>query len=328
MSTIMELNKETANRLWVKQFGKRQKAFDFAGREIAKAAYNDRKSDFGWNVDHILPESKGGKTADHNLICCNIKTNDEKADRFPAFKANGNLFEIQRRENHYEIIPKSLNTNDTQPEQKSINFYDVAQGLKCWKKSKPINNEFFLAYANIYLKVSNGSDSTINQFCKFIGELFESDNIYVKKNAAYITYPSSTYITFTILNFDVPYKEDSEEWLNRCILLNTYREYLIVKTEIRELTIKCGLCCYETEVEMRSRINDDIINNQYPAFTDSLVINELIKNNTSAIKAITEKDVCSSITSWQHINQKPDKWYKYNIVFSKLSKNIQKHLNK
>ena len=36
MNKTMELNKETANRLWVKQFGKRQKAFDFAGREIAK----------------------------------------------------------------------------------------------------------------------------------------------------------------------------------------------------------------------------------------------------------------------------------------------------
>ena len=106
MNKTMELNKETANRLWVKQFGKRQKAFDFAGREIAKASYNDRNSNFGWNVDHILPESRGGKTADHNLICCSIKTNDEKADRFPAFKANGKQFEIQRRENHYEIIEK------------------------------------------------------------------------------------------------------------------------------------------------------------------------------------------------------------------------------
>ena len=38
MNNTMELNKETANRLWVKQFGKRQKAFDFAGREIAKSS--------------------------------------------------------------------------------------------------------------------------------------------------------------------------------------------------------------------------------------------------------------------------------------------------
>ena len=66
---FMNLNKETALRLWTKQFGKRQKALDFAGREIAKAAYNDRNSNYGWNVDHIFPLSRGGKTADYNLIC-------------------------------------------------------------------------------------------------------------------------------------------------------------------------------------------------------------------------------------------------------------------
>jgi hypothetical protein len=43
MNKTMELNKETANRLWVKQFGKRQKAFDFAGREIAKASLQRQK---------------------------------------------------------------------------------------------------------------------------------------------------------------------------------------------------------------------------------------------------------------------------------------------
>ena len=55
MKKPMDLNKETAMRLWVKQFGKRQKATDFAGREMAKAAYNDRGSKYGWNVDHIFP---------------------------------------------------------------------------------------------------------------------------------------------------------------------------------------------------------------------------------------------------------------------------------
>lgn len=34
----MNLNKETALRLWTQQFGKRQKAHDFAGRGIEKAA--------------------------------------------------------------------------------------------------------------------------------------------------------------------------------------------------------------------------------------------------------------------------------------------------
>ena len=103
MKKLMYLNKETAIRLWTQQFGKKQKAIDFAGREIAKAAYNDRNSNYGWNVDHILPQSRGGKTADYNLICYHIQTNDEKADKFPCFKANTEEFEIQKRQNHFEI---------------------------------------------------------------------------------------------------------------------------------------------------------------------------------------------------------------------------------
>lgn len=99
----MDLNQETAMRLWNKSFGKETKVKDFTGRTIAKGAYNDRNSEFGWNVDHILPQSRGGKTADHNLVCCHILTNDEKADKFPAFKANGINFEIVKVENHYEI---------------------------------------------------------------------------------------------------------------------------------------------------------------------------------------------------------------------------------
>ena len=65
---FMNLNKETALRLWTKQFGKRQKALDFAGREIAKAAYNDRNSNYGWNVDHIFPLSRGGKRQTDFLV--------------------------------------------------------------------------------------------------------------------------------------------------------------------------------------------------------------------------------------------------------------------
>ncbi len=219
MNKTMELNKETANRLWVKQFGKRQKAFDFAGREIAKASYNDRNSNFGWNVDHILPESRGGKTADHNLICCSIKTNDEKADRFPAFKANGKQFEIQRRENHYEIIEKSRKT-ENQYLDDFVNFYDVAWGLKCWKKCKPDEREVFVAFAKIKLEVSYEETSTINKFREFIKKMFDTSNIYEDRNINYSSFGSTT-VVFTIVNYNVPSKEDSEEWLNLCVLLNT-----------------------------------------------------------------------------------------------------------
>ncbi len=317
MIKTMELNKETANRLWVKQFGKRQKAFDFAGREIAKASYNDRNSDFGWNVDHILPESKGGKTADHNLICCSIKTNDEKADRFPAFKANGKLFEIQRRQNHYEILPKSPNVRNEFNEKSAVNFYDVAQGVEYWKQCKSEDNEVFIAYSKIQLRVSNGSPSAINRFRAFIKELFDTDSIY----ESHVTYSNSSFVTFTVVNFDVPLKEDSEEWLNRCILLNTYRHYLIAQTAIEEIHILCGLCNYDSETNMRSNIYNDIINQQVQ-LTENLVINESIKINTSAEKKL--KDIESSTLGL--CSSAPYGCYPYNIVFTKLNDNLQKYI--
>ena len=99
----MDINKDTAMRLWAKTFGNKTHVKDFAGRTIDKCAYNSRNSEYGWNVDHILPVSKGGKSTDNNLVCCHVLTNDEKADRFPGFKANGIAFNIVKVENHYEI---------------------------------------------------------------------------------------------------------------------------------------------------------------------------------------------------------------------------------
>ena len=84
-------------------FGKKTNTIDYARREIKKGAYNNRNSQYGWNVDHILPISKDGKTADHNLICCHVLTNHEKADSFPLFNANGQKFKIVKKHRHYEI---------------------------------------------------------------------------------------------------------------------------------------------------------------------------------------------------------------------------------
>ena len=142
----MELNHETAMRLWTKQFGKSNEVLDYAGRKMMKGAYNQRNSQFGWNVDHILPESKGGKTTDANLICCHILTNDEKADKFPAFVANGKRFNAVRVENHYEIhqVEESYDENSAGPKEEAeepINLYDSASGIRLFKKFKGIQNK-------------------------------------------------------------------------------------------------------------------------------------------------------------------------------------------
>ena len=39
-NNLMDLNRETAMRLWVKTYGKETKVHDFAGRRMVKGAYN------------------------------------------------------------------------------------------------------------------------------------------------------------------------------------------------------------------------------------------------------------------------------------------------
>lgn len=314
MKQIMELNKETASRLWVQQFGKRQKTIDFAGREIAKAAYNDRNSNYGWNVDHILPLSRGGKTADHNLICCHILTNDEKADKFPCFKANTKAFEIKKRQNHYEITAKIVCPE--KEEDEVINFLDVAQGLECWKQCKSNNRSVFVGYVKIRVEISNQSDQLLERYRKFLMELFETEIIFAEDISVgymnrYDRLHNRIYV-FTVLVDNVPTKEDTENLLDDCITLNTYSTYFISNTGFEDIQIVCGIKCYNSYLEMSLNYKKDFVENGVQ-FIGSLAIDELVKINTSA-----EKELKNNIA------QKG--FYPYNYTFTKLEKNLEKYI--
>ena len=76
----MEINKDTAMKLWDEKFGKETEACDYTGREILKAAYGQEGSQYGWNIDHIKPKSRGGTDRIDNLQIVHISTNKEKAD--------------------------------------------------------------------------------------------------------------------------------------------------------------------------------------------------------------------------------------------------------
>ena len=306
METFMEVNKETAHRLWVQQFGKKQKAVDFAGREIAKAAYNDRNSDFGWNVDHIYPESKGGKTADYNLICCHILTNDEKANK-SSFTANGKKFEIQKKQNHYEIVLCSDEHKDIPQGDDVINFLDSAQGIDFWKHHTANQSKVFVGFVKIQVEVPNDKTSFLNRFENFLIELFETKAIFVKEENYY--YYSKRYC-FTVLIYDVDKKEDTENLLDDCIILNTYRKYFEGKNLIKSLKIICGLKCYESNFAMSLNIQDEVINRDFE-FIDVLAIDELVKINTTANKKLSD-------------TQERYGLYPYNYVFTELDKNLSK----
>lgn len=319
MKKLMNSNKETAIRLWTQQFGKRQKAFDFAGREIAKAAYNDRNSNYGWNIDHILPLSRGGKTADHNLICCHILTNDEKADRFPCFKANTKEFEIQKRQNHYEIFEKA--PEQREQEDEAVNFLDVAQGLKCWKQCKPYGGKTFVGYVKIRVKIANVSQQLLERYEKFLVELFDTENIFVD----YILQPPGLLLTgirygrqhnqdyiFTVIAGNVPTIEDTENLLDDCVTLNTYSAYFISKTGFENIQIICGMKCYDSCFEMSLNCKKDIVDKQVQ-FIGSLAIDELVKISTSA-----EKELKGIFPQ--------NGFYPYDFTFTKLKKNLEKYI--
>lgn len=313
----MELNKENALRLWNKQIGKKNKGVDFAGREIAKAAYNDRNSKYGWNVDHIMPASRGGKTADHNLICCNIKTNDEKADRFPAFKANGKAFEIRKRENHYEIFDKAENEIKVshKKESQGINFMDSAQGISFWNKCKENSEEFWLGYVKIKISSNNlGYDLScvIEKFRTFIGELFSNCTISSEKKSNHFYAfgkPIYSQCEFTVLDFDIPLQKDIENLLNLSIILNTYSQAYFKPKYSCEISIYCGAKVYQSKSEVS--LNDIENNLRGISFEESLAIDELVKINSSADEEI----------DWNHDGYG---FYPYNYTFKKLEKNLQK----
>ena len=314
---FMDLNRETAMRLWNKTFGRESKAKDFAGRMMAKGAYNDRNSEFGWNVDHILPQSRGGVTADHNLVCCHILTNDEKADRFPCFTTNGIPFEIRKVQNHYEIYTRSKGM-ESEIESDDVDFYDSAAGVRLFKRLKGVQNrKRLVGTVFVYLKaVSNGA---VNDF---IEHIFDAEHIsYNRYNNWYnaLPYRTDSYplnVKITISNLDLPYQSYVSELLDKCVLLNTYLSSFFLERDcIKGFGIWYRVDCFErTTIPERpdSQKLDEVHFTQDP---NALYVSDLVLINTEAGKKV-QKDPYSS-----------SEYTKYNCVFTSLQKNLKKEVS-
>lgn len=304
----MELNRETAMRLWNKTFGKKTKVKDFAGREIVKGAYNDRSSDYGWNVDHILPQSRGGKTADHNLICCHILTNDEKADRFPAFKANESVFEIIKVENHYEIRQKQNNTNQEETDEE-LNFYDSASGIRFFKKLKGIQNKKRFV-GSILVRLQGVINNAV---IDFIERFFDEENISYSMSYGM----DHNEIKILATNYNMPFQEDTSKLLDKCVLLNTYMaDYFLPMEYILKYDICYQVNYFEEKQNMyleSQKINFDDIS---PSLDNSLFINKLVYENTDA--KYKEKE----------LNFEKYTFCEFDYFDEKLSKNLRKEISK
>lgn len=310
---FMDLNHETAMRLWNKSFGKDLKVIDFAGRQIAKCAYNDRNSDYGWNVDHILPQSKGGATADYNLICCHIKTNDEKADSFPVFKANEKSFEIVKVQNHYEIRNKSGNENEAEVEGDNINFFDSGAGIQFIDNLYDVElEERYVDSAFIFLQSLDDSYT----LPKFIEKLFENYNVSFSKDTTF--YYLNNFIV-EIHNYDSPSTDDSQYFLDNLILLNTYLKcYFMPLETISNYKIICREDCYDEDNNIYNSIKqtDDNVKRTIQArdfWSNAIEINDTIIKNTDA-----KKKVSPSISEYTF----------YDYYYTKLAKDLEKEASR
>lgn len=303
----MDLNRETAMRLWGKSFGKVTKVKDFAGREIVKGAYNDRNSDYCWNVDHVLPQSQGGKTADYNLVCCHMLTNDEKADKFPCFTANDIRFEIVKVENHYEIRRADKTSPPIAEHDDSVNFYDSAAGIRFFKDLKGIQNKP-VHTSSVLIRIQNLSSTAV---VEFIENIFDSEHISFSRVSTW----NGEEIRILIHNYYAPNKFDSEEMLNKCVLLNTFFTHYFCPLEYvkgydiyyrdDDFDSKKTMCEKSELMDFRS-INGRI--------TNTVHLNDAAIANTSAAEKIT-------------INPRSE-YSEYNFVFTTLSKNLDKEVNK
>ncbi len=323
----VELNRETAMRLWNVSFGNETRVMDFAGRTMAKGAYNDRNSEFGWNLDHILPQSKGGKTADYNLVCCHIRTNDEKADRFPTFRANDQSFQVVKVENHYEI--RSLESFISGCEAEGgieVNFMDSASGLREFKRLVGKQNRKRLV-GNVLVRLRKVQNTAL---VEFVEKLFADENVTISSAgpAETILYSSIVMPDITesvvlqdtgevrmlICDYQMTDSDGVVGLLDKCILLNTYLgSYFVPRRFIEEYDIYYRVMEYDNSRDMVSDVRPWNIENVYDKLNKSLFINKVVYeySETNGKKP--------NITFSSN-----DQLMEYNYTFGKLEKNLRK----
>lgn len=326
MKEEMIVNRETAMRLWTTRYGKQTKAVDFAGRTMVKSAYDDRNSEFGWNLDHIYPQSKGGKTADHNLICCHILTNDEKADKI-CFNANGQSFKVVKVENHYEIVNQSNhNENLSQP-----TLYDSAYGIRHFKQLvKASKKQKFCGEILIDLRLVKTS-----AIFDFIREVFDSENVNVfsKESGFSLFVPSSTQSHLVVIrSYDVGLKSLIQDLLDKCMLINTYLSHYFVPMDyLYAFDIYFNVSYSKTADEYYQNVNLRNINSYSGNPTNNLYISELVVENTDAKEDLEGEDLGFNPYGLRTTNNKDfggKTYVKYNYVFTKLAKNLDKEVSK
>ncbi len=73
------MNKKRALKVFASYFNGKKERKDYTGRTIKRKPYNKRTSPNGWNIEHVLPKSRGGKNDFSNLLVTHIDNHDKKS---------------------------------------------------------------------------------------------------------------------------------------------------------------------------------------------------------------------------------------------------------
>ena len=86
------MSKYSTLDIWNKVYGNKENVYDYAGRLMKKSACGNPDSAYHPTLDHIRPLSADGSDVLGNIVICHRDTNEEKADHWPHWKANGKCF--------------------------------------------------------------------------------------------------------------------------------------------------------------------------------------------------------------------------------------------
>lgn len=117
----MTINSEKLETLWLKRYGNNAWAKDCYGYWInffdhgqncrPRRTPDGRIEDCGWEIDHIMPESRGGSDQPTNLEFVFHECNATKSDKLRYELANGKVYSVIKRtyKSGYGIFSHTLN---------------------------------------------------------------------------------------------------------------------------------------------------------------------------------------------------------------------------